>query len=500
MVRKKRETETLPKKRYIIGHRHGPRLDPKSAKDLETFVSQQEEAGILRRTSVGRTVVEMTEDQMRELSRNNPQLVIEEDEPLKMFAMPGLPARIPTEGPYTLTIGVKDATEGKPVPDVTVYGIGTGVAYKGVTDAQGQATIQVHESTLTRIIASPLNTYWSRVIPGVNVSTSPTLNIELKPLLVTGAYDWGHRLMDFRTVNTRWTGNDIKVGVIDSGIADQIPDLKPAGGYNTLDGQDTKAWNVDEEGHGTHVGGIIAALNNQIGVLGGAPRAKLYSVKVFPGGYISDLVEAVEWCIQNQMDVISMSLGSDSPSQVLAGALQDAYDRGITCVAAAGNENTTVAYPAAFPTVLGVSAIGRFGTFPEDSAHMLKVSQTIDRRGILFAANFTNFGTEVDVCAPGVAILSTVPTGYAAWDGTSMACPLVSALVTLIIEAYPSIRTGDPQQPELVKSILYSAAVDLGMPPTIQGRGLPMASRALAGAAYQTGAFWSLPQQRYGAV
>lgn len=64
-------------------------------------------------------------------------------------------------------------------------------------------------------------------------------------------------------------------------------------------------------------------------------------------------MEAVEWCIHNQIDVISMSLGSNNPSQVLAMALRDAYDRRITSIAAAGNDNANVAYPAAFPTVLG---------------------------------------------------------------------------------------------------------------------------------------------------
>jgi subtilisin family serine protease len=196
----------------------------------------------------------------------------------------------------------------------------------------------------------------------------------------------------------------------------------------------------------------------------------------------SDLVEAVEWCIHNQIDVISMSLGSANPSQVLAMALRDAYDRGITSVAAVGNENSNVAYPAAYPTVLGVGALGRFGTFPEDSAHMLKVGNTRDFQGGLFAASFTNFGQEVDVCAPGVAVLSTVPTGYAAWDGTSMACPMVSALVALILEANPAIRTGDPGQPEAVKAMLYKSSVNLGMPPHIQGRGFPLATMALAAA------------------
>ncbi len=265
------------------------------------------------------------------------------------------------------------------------------------------------------------------------------------------------------------------------------------GGFNTLDGQDENAWNIDEKGHGTHVAGIINAVNNTIGVVGGAPQAQVYSLKVFPGGYISDLVEAVEWCIRHQMDVINMSMGAPNPSRVLAQVLRDAYDRGIICVAAAGNDKTRVAYPAALPTVLAVAAIGRFGTFPEDSAHALKISQTVDYRGGLFAANFTNFGPEIDVCAPGVAILSTTPSGYAAWDGTSMACPMISAMAALILEAYPTIRSGDPQQPEAVKALLYGACADLGMPPEIQGRGLPLAHQALMWADYYQPSPWQQP-------
>ena len=180
--------------------------------------------------------------------------------------------------------------------------------------------------------------------------------------------------------------------------------------------------------------------------------------------------------------VISMSLGIGQPSQILAGVLGDAYDRGITSIAAAGNSRTQVAYPAALPTVIGISAIGRFGTFPEDSAHSRHVSQMMDWRQVMFAAGFNNFGPEVELCAPGVAVLSTVPTGYAAWDGTSMACPLVSALSALILEAYPGCRSGDPQQPEFVRAVLHGSAFDLGMHPYIQGRGLPLGTQALAAA------------------
>src|SRR5262245_26489464 len=130
------------KKRYIIGHRHGPRLDPRSSQELDAFVSQRKDANVLLRTPVGRCVVEMTEDQMRELAEKNPDLVIEEDEELQLFGMPGLPERVPTEGNFSLSVVVKDSTTGQPIPNVTVYGVGAGVAYKSLTDKKGQATLQ----------------------------------------------------------------------------------------------------------------------------------------------------------------------------------------------------------------------------------------------------------------------------------------------------------------------------------------------------------------------
>jgi subtilisin family serine protease len=167
----------------------------------------------------------------------------------------------------------------------------------------------------------------------------------------------------------------------------------------------------------------------------------------------------------------------------MATVLQDAHARGITTVAAAGNSSSAVAYPAALPTVIAVGALGRVQTFPEDSAHALKSGNALDWTWQLFAANFTNFGPEIDVIAPGVAVTSTVPGGYAAWDGTSMAAPHVSALAALILEAYPMLRTGDALQPEYVRWILKNGATDLGMPESIQGKGLPVASRILGGAA-----------------
>jgi subtilisin family serine protease len=482
-------------KRYLIGDRSGPLLRPAAEQGIDSFIGQQRGVRDIRRTSVGRRVVHMSEEQMQALAQQCVEVAIEEDVPLQLYGMPGLPfLRAPSDRSYALAVNVRDQVDGRPLPNVTLFGVAqSGLAYEALTNEDGEAVLRTSESPLTLLIASPPDIHWSQFATQIDLEATKTLEIKLKRLLATGAYDWGHRLMGFRAVNQRFSGDGIKVGMIDSGVSNGASDVTPEDGFATLEGQDSQTWNIDEKGHGTHTGGIIGARNTAVGIVGGAPNAKIYPVKVFPRGYVSDLVEGIEWCIRNRMDVVNISVGISQPSEVLAGVICDAYARGISCVVAAGNDAGSVAYPAALPTTIAVGAIGRFGSFPEDSAHALKVSSVFDWYGGLFAANFSNFGPRVDVCAPGVAILSTVPTGYAAWDGTSMASAMVTALVALILEAYPAIRTGDAQQVELVRQILHGAAVDLGMPPGIQGRGLPMATLALS-AAVPAGD-WSLAQQ-----
>ena len=135
------------------------------------------------------------------------------------------------------------------------------------------------------------------------------------------------------------------------------------------------------------------------------------------------------------------------------------------------DDGAQVAFPAAFPTVIAVTAVGRFGTFPQDSAHALTVSRTRDRRGGIFAASFSDTGPQVSCCAPGVAVLSTVPSGFAAWDGTSQACPWSARP--------PRSRSVHPSAPATLTSprmCVGSCAVRLttwGCPAKVQGCGLP---------------------------
>ena len=258
---------------------------------------------------------------------------------------------------------------------------------------------------------------------------------------------WGIDRVDAELV---WpSGNNadpVKVAVIDTGISKDHPDLKAniQGGYNAINS--TKSWN-DDNGHGSHVAGIIGALNNTVGVVGVAPLVDLYAVKVLNrqgSGFLSDVIEGIQWAVANGMKVANMSLGSSSDTQSMHDAVIAAYNAGLTIVAAAGNSGGAVIYPAAYPEVIAVSAT--------DSANNL--------------ASFSSRGPEVDLAAPGVSIYSTYKgTGFATLSGTSMASPHVAGAAALVLNtpvgAY-DLDADNVWDPTEVKNKLQDRATDLG--------------------------------------
>ena len=215
------------------------------------------------------------------------------------------------------------------------------------------------------------------------------------------------------------TGTNVKIAVLDTGISSTQPDLAVLGGINLAGKSKNNKWS-DDNGHGTHVAGIIAARNNSIGVVGVAPDAQLYAVKVldaYGSGYISDVIEGIDWAVQNNMDIVSMSLGTRTYSQALNDTTVNAYNAGILLVAAAGNNGDgnlstdDVLYPAKFDSVIAVSAIDYNNIAPIWSAD----------------------GAKIELAAPGVNIYSTwLNGGYANASGTSMAAPFVSGVAALV--------------------------------------------------------------------
>lgn len=185
-------------------------------------------------------------------------------------------------------------------------------------------------------------------------------------------------------------------------------------------------------------------MNNSIGVVGVAPAANLYAVKVLDrkgSGYVSDVVAGIDWAITNRMDIINMSLGSSSYSEALEAAVNRAYGAGILLVAAAGNSGTditssdNVEYPAKFDSVIAVAAT--------DATNL--------------RAYFSSTGPEVEVSAPGVNIKSTyLNNSYVTMSGTSMATPMVSGDLALLKQANPTKTNAE------LRELLHQNVIDLG--------------------------------------
>ncbi|MBG6183207.1 subtilisin family serine protease [Arthrobacter sp. CAN_A214] len=248
--------------------------------------------------------------------------------------------------------------------------------------------------------------------------------------------------------------------------------VKGRGGPGKL--PDANAWN-DDNGHGTHVAGTIAALDNTIGVVGVAPEADLYGVKVLDAngyGYASDVALGIEWSINNGMQVINLSLAEETDVPALRDAVEAADDAGIVVVAAAGNagdgdpSSNDVLWPAKYDSVIAVSA-----TDIDDAV-----------------AVFSSDGAEVELAAPGKDVLSTTRGGgYGTMSGTSMATPHVSGVVAGML-ATPVVSGVDADYDGVwdtseIRATLQASADDLGTPgrDVFYGYGLLDAEEATSG-------------------
>ncbi len=225
---------------------------------------------------------------------------------------------------------------------------------------------------------------------------------------------------------------NVDVAIIDTGIDLDHPDLNVYKNVTFVRG--TRSGN-DDHGHGTHVAGTAAALDNGIGVVGVAPGARLWAVKVlnkFGSGFLSDVIKGVDYVTANaaEIEVANMSLGGGD-SQALKDAIKKSADKGVVYAVAAGNSATDAANtsPANSPDVLCVSAITDFNGLCGGGA------AATCRPGVDDTfADFSNFGSVVDIAAPGVCILSTWKENeYNTLSGTSMASPHVAGAAALYL-------------------------------------------------------------------
>jgi subtilisin family serine protease len=256
-------------------------------------------------------------------------------------------------------------------------------------------------------------------------------------------------------------------------------------GTDLTRGRDSESWRSDELGQGTHCAGIIAgAVVPGADFAGCAPGAELHVFKVAPSGYCSDLIEALDICIDQRLDLVQIGVYAERYSELVAQKIGAAYRLGVTCVMGAGNSGGPVQFPASVPGVLTVGAVGRLGEYPPDSRHAQRALPQIVPDHGLFSTYFSSWGPQVAVCAPGVAVVSSVPGGgYAAWDGSSMAASHVTGLAALLLSRHPALQVSNyagqlDQRAGVLLDLIRSASTPLvHADPNRVGAGLPELAR-----------------------
>ncbi|MFC2167967.1 S8 family peptidase [Acidobacteriota bacterium] len=262
-------------------------------------------------------------------------------------------------------------------------------------------------------------------------------------------------------------GDSVRVAVLDTGIDLDHPDLfeNIKGNINIIN---SKKSGDDDSGHGTHVAGIIAAVDNAIGVIGVGPEIDLFAVKVLDKkgrGRLSDLIDAFDWCIDNNIHIINMSLGSPQDNASFHETIKKAYLAGIVQISAAGNyglEGGVISFPARYPETIAVSSVDQFGNMDP----------------------FSSYGDEIDLAAPGVEVWATFKDGsYVFMSGTSMAAPHVTGTVALIFSAahdsqYDVNHNGIWEPSEILMKLSLTT-LDLGLSHEQQGAGLVRADEAI---------------------
>jgi len=237
---------------------------------------------------------------------------------------------------------------------------------------------------------------------------------------------WG-KIQAYQAWDVTTGSSRVRVAVVDTGIDNSHPDLPAVVAQYNFVNHSSNA--EDDNGHGTHVAGTIGALtNNGIGVAGLNWHVSLMAAKVLDAqgsGFYADVADGIKWAADNGARVINLSLGGSLPSRTLQNAVDYAWNKGVVLTCAAGNSGTGAqSYPAAYPNCIAVAATDEYD----------------------LKASFSNYGASwVDVAAPGVNILSTLPNspvyltthyGYRkngdSLDGTSMAAPHVAGLAGLI--------------------------------------------------------------------
>jgi subtilisin family serine protease len=299
---------------------------------------------------------------------------------------------------------------------------------------------------------------------------------------------WGARVMGFGALPPTYRGSGVRVALIDSGVAIGHPDLagQVKHGRDLIGRDAEKGWQEDLVGTGTHYATLIASRDDGTGITGLAPEAEVHGCRVSPGGSAAELIEALDYCIEQEVDVAMFGTCIPEPSALLAAKVEEASRNGIACIAAQSAGSTC--WPAWSPGILTVGAIGQLGTFPPEGTDTAALTPQLTPEGF-FVPSAPGFPV-VDCCAPGVAVISGLPpSSYGPLSGSGVAAAHVTGLAALILAHHPLFRrepgaAGEPRGParpaRLLEIIKGSCRPLLQLDPARTGAGMPDAAVALS--------------------
>lgn len=264
-------------------------------------------------------------------------------------------------------------------------------------------------------------------------------------------YDWGLKDLNIPEIHKQTFGENIKIALIDSGKSSHYETINNTIGAINL----THSRKVDDMcGHSTFCAGIIAAEKNNRGIIGVAPKSKIYFIKAIDDngkGNPSTLAGAIYWAVRQKVDIISISAGMFVDLKFIHRAIKRAYNNNIVIIAACGNTGSkyyNIAFPARYPEVIGVAAY--------DKQHK--------------TAKFSSRGANIAFALPGVDIYSThLNNQYCSLSGTSFATPLLSGICALILAKHRSlgIQSNTPcNTPKQMLEHLKKYAIKLNGPNT----------------------------------
>lgn len=379
--------------------------------------------------------------------------------------------------------------DGRPLPRVRISRkVGSKWELVGETDGDGVQRWNVDPRILPLdLLFEPASGFWPKAVHFSEADGETEVHVE--PLPQQGPRGWWHHCIG-PSAGGEESGRGIRIGVLDTGLgpSECLRHALAVGAW--IDGRFSSGAEAarDIASHGTHVAGLVGARSRLGGgYVGVAPAVELVSARVFSQSTgqadHDDVANAIEALSRDHgVHLLSLSLGGVGPLQAEHEAILDALEVGTLVLAASGNRNQAVEFPAAYDEVAAVTAVGKLGEGSElsrDGVHVT-ADEPIHHPSGLYAAEFSCHGPQVTCTAPGVDIISTVPSPeerceFAAMTGTSMAAPIACGALAILLAQDDEYLSLPParERAEHAWRVLLGWCRDLGFSTSRQGAGLP---------------------------